>query len=118
MGAAKINCLTGTLCTCVDVYHGLFMKKDGKHMLHAMLNDKLMNRTRNDHNKGKGYLVVGSTGSEAVQGSFALRVSHTRQDLLPALGAHLPHGGQVLSLHALHQRYLHTIRAGDGTWVL
>ena len=63
---------------------------------------------------GEGYLVIGGTGSEAVQGGFALGVSHTCQDLLATLGAHLPHCGQVLSLHALHQWYLHVARLVHG----
>ena len=70
-----------------------------------------MNGSSSDDNESQAYLVIGSTGSKAVQGSFALRVSHTRQDLLPTLGAHLPHSGQVLSLHALHQWHLHVNRA-------
>lgn len=50
----------------------------------------------------QAHLVIGSTGGEAVKCSFAFWVSHTGQNLFPALGAHLPHCGQVLSLHALH----------------
>lgn len=72
----------------------------------------MINSASNDDGDSEGYLVIGSTGSEAVQGGFALRVSHTCKDLLPTLGTHLPHSGQVLSLHALHQGYLHIIKAG------
>lgn len=35
---------------------------------------------------GEGYLVIGCTGREIVHNNFALRVLHTRQDLLPTLG--------------------------------
>ena len=52
------------------------------------------------------HLVIRSARSEAIKSSLAFRVLHTCQNLLAALCAHLPDGGKILCLHALHQRNL------------